>query len=413
MKILFVSEYFPPKIMGGGEINVHLMAKTLAKKLDVHVVTSFHKGLKLYEVVDGIKVHRYLETAENVSSIKDNFKRSISFPKSTVIAVKKLVKLIKPDIIHFIGTSIIASKELSELKIPLVATIESYPALCPKGDRIFQNKKECRHVCSFPKFISCQQKSKEIGKMQNKFYLKYNPVFHGYVYTYFSQLRNGLQYCNLIAISNYISKVLLQHGHESIVISNMLEISKFKVKNKTRKKPVILYLGSLIKSKGPHILLQAVKGLDCKVKLYGKGILKETLLKFIKQNNLDAEIYDHVSYENIPQIYANSDLLIFPSVWPEPFGRIAIEAMAAGKPIVASEIGAISEIITPETGLLCKPNDVNDLRKKISYLLKNKLKVSSKLAEKYSCENVAESLINEYKRILVFTKFQSKSPQFK
>ena len=48
VKILFISEYFPPKIMGGGEINLFLLAKALSKqKIDVNVLTSDHQNLKM------------------------------------------------------------------------------------------------------------------------------------------------------------------------------------------------------------------------------------------------------------------------------------------------------------------------------------------------------------------------------
>ncbi len=57
MKILFVSEYFPPKIMGGGEINLHLLAKALVKnKNEVSVLTSDHPGLKRFEEIGEIEV---------------------------------------------------------------------------------------------------------------------------------------------------------------------------------------------------------------------------------------------------------------------------------------------------------------------------------------------------------------------
>ena len=55
MKILFVSEYYPPKIMGGGEINLALLAKALANKgMDVSVITSFHDNLERFETVDNV-----------------------------------------------------------------------------------------------------------------------------------------------------------------------------------------------------------------------------------------------------------------------------------------------------------------------------------------------------------------------
>ena len=180
MKLLLVSEYFPPKIMGGGEINVFLIAQALAKRgMEVTVLTSYHYGLERYESKDGIKIIRRLKTGKTASGLIDNFKRSFF---SVDKEVKRLYAKVNFDRIHLFGTAIISAKKLSKLNVPLFATIESYPTLCPKGDRMYLEKKECKHICSFSKFTVCQQKSSEIGKMKNRWYLKYNPLFLFYVY---------------------------------------------------------------------------------------------------------------------------------------------------------------------------------------------------------------------------------------
>ena len=417
MKILFVSEYFTPKIMGGGEINLFLIAKALVKNgEDVSVLTSYHSGLKRVEIIEGIKIYRKLKTADNPSGVKNNWIRSRLFPKSIVKETKKLNKKLKFDLIHFIGTSIIAAKELRKIKglrkdnVPLFATIESYPALCPKGDRFYHGKKECKFVCSFSKFLSCQINSSEIGKTRNSWYLRYNPLFVYYVYNYYKKLNEGLKYCKLIAISEYVQKILLQHKKKSVVIPNMLEIDKFNVKiNKKKnksKKIKVLYLGSLTKFKGPQVLLKAIKGLDVKCNLYGDGPLKEELQNYIKRNNLDSEIHQPVSYDKIPEVYANHDLVVFPSIWPEPFGRIAIEAMAAGKPVIGSDIGGIRETIEEREGILVKAGNSHELKKQILNVTENrelkKFKVMGvkNVKDKYSELEVIKKMIKRYQETL-------------
>lgn len=408
MRILFVSEYFPPKILGGGEINLDLVTKALAKKNDVSVITSFHPGLEKVETLHGVKIYRLLQTAGSSSGVKNNYIRLIKFPQSVIKEVKNLSKQLKPEIIHFVGISVIAANELKDLKIPLVATVESYPALCPKGDRIYHGKKECKTVCSFRKFISCQANSDEIGKTKNNFYLKYNPLFLSYIYSFYSRLNSSLKYSHLIAISSYIQKVLQQHGLTSTVIPNILPINHFKLNPKEgkNKKPKILYMGSLIKSKGPQVLLQAIRGINCRCELYGNGVLEKELKEIIKKNKLDAEIFGHIDYQKVPQVYAESDIVVFPSLWPEPFGRIAIEAMAAGKPVIGSDIGGIKETIDKHSGLLFPPGDVKKLRECIQELIANQKLVkeilvdSQKLVHNYSEEAVVKKLVKFYESVL-------------
>jgi len=414
MKVLFVSEYFTPKIMGGGEINLFLIAKALVKNgEDVSVLTSYHSGLKKFETIEGIKVYRKLKTADNPSGIKNNWVRSTQLPNSIVKEVQFLNKKLKFDLIHFIGTSIIAAKELWKIKVPLFATIESYPALCPKGDRFYHGKRECKCVCLFSKFLSCQMSSSEIGKTKNSWYLKYNPLFLYYVYNYYKKLNAGLKYCKLIAISEYVQKILLQHKRKSVVIPNMLEIDKFNVssksknKNEKRNKTKILYLGSLTRFKGPQVLLKAIKGLNnVKCGLYGDGPLKEELNRYIKNNRLDAEIHQPVSYDQIPGVYANHDLVVFPSIWPEPFGRIAIEAMAAGKPVIGSDIGGIKETIEKGEGILVKAGDFIGLQKDILNVKENRelknfnVNGIKNVKDKYSKLEVIKKVIKIYQEAL-------------
>ena len=366
MNILFISEYYPPKVLGGGEINLASIAKGLAAQgQKVLVLTSFFPGLERYEEKEGVKIYRRLKTGVTPSGFLSNIQRRLLFPSSIVREVWKLTKETTIDLIHFQGTSVIAAPKLKHLHKPLFATIESYPALCPKGDRWYRGKEECKVVCSVAKFLPCQAHSPEIGKMKNKWYLKYNLPLLLYIYWYYRRLNKALGHCQLISISRYVQNLLAQHRFQSqTVIPNIIEADKFssvrKEKNQKREKNQklkILYLGALIESKGPQILLQALKGLDCHCDLYGDGVLKEQLQDMIVQNGLDAEIHPLVSYEQVPELYAAADIVAYPSLWPEPFGRIPLEAMAAGKMVMASKIGAIPEVM-PLGSVLVAPGDV-------------------------------------------------------
>jgi glycosyltransferase involved in cell wall biosynthesis len=400
MKVLFVSEYYLPKSMGGGEINLSLLAKALAKNgVEVNILTSFHKGLKKFEQVNGVNIYRRLATGDSPSGIINNFKRSCIFPLSLKKQLRRLAQEIEFDLIHFIGTSVIVSKYANALGKPLFATIESYPSLCPKGDRIYMGKGECKHVCSLGRFMKCQSKCSEIGKTKNTFFMKYNVPLLIYVYLFYKRMNTSLKYCRLIAISEYIKGLLKQHGQNSVVIPNVIDVIKFNINN-TRKnkkhstKPRILYLGSLTKYKGPHILLDAIKGLDVRCDLYGEGAMKQELQRIIDENNLNAEIHNNVPYEEVPQIYANSDIVVFPSIWPEPFGRIAIEAMAAGKIVIGSDIGGIKETLLDSISLVL-PGDVVQLREAIrAAISKNKFIAGD--TNKYSENTILNKLIKRY-----------------
>ena len=406
MKILFVSEYYPPKISGGGEINIASLANSLSSHgLDIFVLTSYHPGLNKFETIDGVKIIRTLKTGSNPLDFKENFKRSWYFPKSVKIVTPKIVSKFKPDIIHLTGASLIAAPQLSKLQIPLVATIESYPSLCPKGDRIYHGQEECQTRCSFRKFSDCQKKSSEIGKMKNSIYLKYNPLFKRYIYNHYQKLNSALRYCHLIAVSKYVQELLVRHGLNSEVIPNFVNLNEYsKFKRPKNNKLKILYAGSLTRFKGPQTLLKAIMGIDCRCELYGEGPLKINLHNFISEHKLDAEIFDSIPHSEMPKLYSNYDVVVFPSLWPEPFGRIPIEAMASGTPVIGSNIGAVKEVIG-SNGLLFKPNDPEDLHHQLKEIQKKN--VSNRLVHKglvqvkeYSEKIVINKLIRLYEDLL-------------
>ncbi len=424
MKILFISEYYHPKIMGGGEINLSTTAQALARKaVEVSVLTSCQPGLKKGELIKGVKVYRKLKTGNEPRGIINNLKRSLSFPLSIVREAGKLDCSVNFDAIHFVGTSLLAAGKLKGLKKPLFATIESYPALCPKGDRVYCGRGECKKVCSFPRFVRCQLNSSEIGKMKNKWYLKYNPLFFSYVYLHYRRLNQSLKFCRLIAISQYVQKLLWQQGQESTVIPNAIDLSLFETGKKdqgkrgknnqtiasdktsqTAGKTKILYLGSLTRFKGPHLLLEAARGLDCRLDFYGDGPLEEKLRRKIKEYGLDAEIHPNVPYDQVPEIYAGCDLVVFPSCWPEPFGRIPLEAAAAGKPTIGSDIAAIKETI-PDKEFLVEAGKVSGFHQALKSFAEKPVKLDRQksrrfVEENYSQERVAGKIASLYREEL-------------
>lgn len=397
MNILIVSEYYPPLIKGGGEINIKLVAEALAEREKVTVLTAKGETLPTYERKNEVKIYRRLKTGKSPNNILSNLKRSFYFPNSIVKEVKKLCEKEKFDLIHFIGISCIAANKLKKLNMPLVTTIESYPSLCPKGDRIYHGKKECRTHCSLRKFVTCQEKCDEIGKTQNKWFIKYNPFSIGYIYWFHKRIKKSLAHCNIIAISKYLQFLLEKHGFPSIVIPNMINKDDFvkgKIKNKEKK---ILYLGSLTRFKGPQVILDAVRSLPVHIDFYGDGPLKNKLKEKIKEGNFNAKIHDPVPYKEIPNLYNKADLVIFPSLWPEPFGRISIEALAAKTPILGSNIGGIRETLPKEW--LFEPGNSSQLKTKVKQFLDQDFEFPS--INQYSKEIVIHNLIKFYKELLI------------
>ena len=121
------------------------------------------------------------------------------------------------------------------------------------------------------------------------------------------------------------------------------------------------------------------------------------------------------NFENMPLAYHVSDIILYPSIIPEPFGRVPIEAQAAGKIIIASNNGGMTETIKEgedNTGFRIKNNDVEDLKNKINLSLNlnddeisNLRKRAIEYVDKnFSLENMCKKTLDVYDRILNVSK---------
>jgi len=145
----------------------------------------------------------------------------------------------------------------------------------------------------------------------------------------------------------------------------------------------ILLLGRLTEWKGQMFFLETINEL-CELNKYNIQVrivgdvfedqleYKNRLIQFVKSNNLE-NIVTFKPFVKKPVIeYAWSNIVVVPSVKPEPFGRVAIEAMSIGRCVVAANHGGLSEIITHnEDGVLFEPNNSKSLLHELIKLLEH------------------------------------------
>ena len=139
------------------------------------------------------------------------------------------------------------------------------------------------------------------------------------------------------------------------------------------------FLGSLMVSKAPHLLLEAFRRLEpdtATVELFGAHVdyhgddsYRAILSPLIDQEGV--RLHGPVPHDRIPETLASLDALVVPSVWPENSPLVIHEAFLAGLPVVASRIGGIPELVSDGVnGLLFRPGDANDLGEALARLVK-------------------------------------------
>jgi glycosyltransferase involved in cell wall biosynthesis len=129
---------------------------------------------------------------------------------------------------------------------------------------------------------------------------------------------------------------------------------------------VVGFVGSLVHHKGLDILVRAARDMDCTVLLIGDGSEKESLIRLGAQLGMSDRLRIHppVAHREVPRCMAAMDVFVLPSRtvgnWREKFGRVLLEAMAAGVPVVGSASGEIPRVIG-EAGLVFPEDDVEAL----------------------------------------------------
>ncbi len=146
-------------------------------------------------------------------------------------------------------------------------------------------------------------------------------------------------------------------------------------KDETSQKIDVCFAGRLVPEKGVDILLRAWQQLSAptrakaRLKIIGDGP-ELAALKAIAASDSSIHFHGTLTHAITLQHICQSDLLVCPSIWAEPFGLTVIEAMGAGIPVIASRLGGPAKIIAhKETGYLVDPGNSDKLCQKIDDLL--------------------------------------------
>lgn len=187
----------------------------------------------------------------------------------------------------------------------------------------------------------------------------------------------------VLVVNNKLKEKALELGvdPEKIYITpNAVDITQFNPKNEglpsdikiSQDKPVILFVGNLVFQKGIEYLLEAKKLMSCDTELVivGDGPLHRKLEKKV----VDDEIPDVIfvgARRDVDKIMPSADLFVLPSV-SEGFPITILEALASGLPVVATNVGGISEVMDDSVGLMVEPSEPQKLAMAMDKILENK-----------------------------------------
>lgn len=312
---------------------------------------------------------------------------------------KGIVEKENPDIIYLHNTYYFVSpfiiKRLHRLK-PTVKFVHDVRFFCPNyGTKIIPSLDK---ICDYPVGRFCLNK-----KGCHLFDLSRRGTFR-YLYRYcflFYELWVSRKLDRIIVGSQYIHDELIKNGFANDRISiipcyteKALDIDT----TKNMQKGLILYIGRLDKVKGAPQFIEALNYLKDQqwcAEIVGDGELFKDLEERVEKLGLKERIkfLGRLSNDEVDRCYQRCSMAVMPSMIPESFGLVGIEAMAFGKPVVAFDSGGIREwLIDGETGFLVKRGDIKAFVNRISQLLEEE-----SLARKMG-EHGKEHVENSYRK---------------
>ena len=351
MKILVLSWEFPPRIVGGIARHVAELYPELVKLgHEIHLITVEFGGAAMYEVVEGIHIHRVPVAWGN-----NFFHWVVNMNESMGSHGAKLMLEEGPfDIIHahdwLVGDAAIALKH--NLKVPLIATIHAtehgrYNGIYTEEQRYINGKEQLLADNAWRIIVCTDYMRREVEQTLTNPWDKIDVIY------------NGIR-------------------PEKKKQQQDFDFWDFRRQFATDDEKIVCYVGRMTYEKGVTVLLNAVPrvlremGGNAKFVIIGGGNTDH-----LKHQAWDLGIWDKCYFtgfvydEYLDKLQTVADCAVFPSLY-EPFGIVALESFAARVPVVVSDTGGLPEVVQhTKTGVVTWTNNPNSLGWGILEVLQN------------------------------------------
>jgi glycosyltransferase involved in cell wall biosynthesis len=445
MRIILTTHLFLPDSSGGTETLVHGIASNLLQKgHSVLVVTGTDdkdpvdasNNFDEY-TLDSIRVirfrrHRISAGRESNPMLADYDNREFEE------GFHRLLQEFTPDVVHFhhFGRSSIKIIDAcNQQKIPAFLTVTDFWPICPQQALLLPDGR----ICNGPikSSVNCLKHMVELT--QPKWLAgTVKAIPNGALGLVMGTLKHvDFEFPGVLGVTQALAKrkstiasrlpslakifVPTRHAQTTLerngIIGGNFHILPFglkdhgyvkRVRNRGDKALSLGFIGQFLPHKGLHVLLEALQLLPrtcpVKIKVYAKLLAKET--QYVRDFFVQAQEDGRVTYEGtfdnekIPGVLDGIDALVIPSIWHENMPLVSLSAQAAGCPLIASDVGGLSDIISHgENGLLFPPGSAHALRDCILQLLSDKNMLphlSNSAIAPYTLKQYAGTLESEY-----------------
>ena len=211
-------------------------------------------------------------------------------------------------------------------------------------------------------------------------------------------------------LKRFLSKIeVIPNGVDLNLFNPGVDVQKTKEKYGQSQDGIIFFAGRFVEYKGLEYLIRAMNYVPHGTLLVaGAGPQERYLKRLVQSLNLaNVKFLGLIAHKELPELYKLSDIYVLPSITRgENFGNSALEAMACGTPVIASNLPGVRELVTDECGIKLKPKDIGGLADAINTILtdsslREKMgQAARKNAEQYSWQLIAQRMLNIYEELL-------------
>lgn len=371
MRILIVTDHYPPFI-GGAHRQARLLAAGMAERgHDVAVATTWHGRLPPLDWEGNVTVHRLRQLRTMVRSLirTEEQRHQPPFPDPvTVAGLRRLISGFEPDVIHAYGwLAFSVAAALGRRRVPLLISARDYGYFC--ANRTLLRKGE---PCSGPAPLKCAGCAAEY----------YDSAPKGAAATLGVYLWRPLlarKMTALHSVSSFVDEVTVRYlfGRggpppelQRVVIPSFQDVAPDEPVDSSDgevgaylerlpSEPFILYVGAFRRVKGLETLFAAYGQLDSPPPLVLMGTYERDTPGGFPE---DAVVLTDVPHKAVMAAWDRAMFGVMPSLWPEPFGATVAEAMNRGKPVIGTTLGGHVDMVGEnEAGILVPQGDAGAL----------------------------------------------------
>jgi glycosyltransferase involved in cell wall biosynthesis len=372
MRILMLAQFYHP-ILGGIEQHVRTLSHELVTRgHDVSVATMRHKDQAAFEMDQGVRVHRVRSSVQRLPWLFSNSGRQYPppFPDPEIMLdLHHVLEKERPEVVHahnWLVRSFLPLKTRSKAR--LVVTLHDYNYACARVDLMHYG-----NPCSGPGIAKCLNcASNHYGPVRGVPTVLSNWAMNLFVH---GTVDRFIAVSQSVATGNRLTSSRVPF----LVIPNFMaddpglaegDVAPYLAQLPTEK--FLLFVGGLSRVKGVEVLLRAYAGLRNAPPLVLIGYpTPDWPFPGLKNPENVIVLKDWPHYA-VMAAWERCTLALIPSIWRDPCPTVAMEAMYMSRPVIASRMGGLIDIVVDgETGLLVSPDDPQALQDAIQGLLED------------------------------------------